>query len=173
MSATLARSGWQGLFATAFRQSRNAMALTDDRRRFVEVNGAFVNLLGYRPDAVIGREVAGFVVGGPLLTDAEWEAALAGGSFTGEAEMIRADGGVVGVQWAASTQVATGRRLVLFEQEVVRLVAFGWTGREIADELRISEDTVRTHVRNALRKAQARSRAHLVARAVAGGLALE
>jgi DNA-binding CsgD family transcriptional regulator len=56
------------------------------------------------------------------------------------------------------------------EREIVGLVAHGHTGREIADELRIAHDTVRTHVRNAMIKLQARSRAQLVAKAIGEGL---
>ena len=52
------------------------------------------------------------------------------------------------------------------EREVVRLVAQGQTGKEIAAELGIAHETVRTHVRNAMTKLNARSRAHLVAKAL-------
>ena len=113
--------------------------------------------------------------------------------------MVTSDGLGVSVQWGATVEVATGRRLVLFvalstsrwgerfrrrdvdddvsssdalsprEKEIVHLVALGLTGPEIADELHISHDTVRTHVRNAMSKLNARSRAHLVARALAEG----
>jgi DNA-binding CsgD family transcriptional regulator len=54
----------------------------------------------------------------------------------------------------------------------VRLVALGMTGREIAAELHLAHHTVRTHVRNAMVKTGARSRAHLVAKALADGLVL-
>jgi DNA-binding CsgD family transcriptional regulator len=43
------------------------------------------------------------------------------------------------------------------------------TGAELADELHISHDTVRTHVRSAMTKLGARSRAHLVAKALGDG----
>ncbi len=56
--------------------------------------------------------------------------------------------------------------------EVVRLVALGRSGPEIAEELGIAHDTVRTHVRNAMTKVGARSRAHLVAKALGEGHAL-
>jgi DNA-binding NarL/FixJ family response regulator len=106
----------------------------------------------------------------------------------------------VTIQWAADTEIVTGRRLVLFvalstsrwgrhfrrpddggsqprklsarELEIVRLVAHGSTGPEIADELQISDETVRTHVRNAMGKLGARSRAHLVVKALGDGLVL-
>ena len=54
----------------------------------------------------------------------------------------------------------------------MRFVALGYTGPEIAAELHISHDTVRTHVRNAMLKLDARSRAHLVAKALGDGAAL-
>ena len=56
------------------------------------------------------------------------------------------------------------------EREVVRLVALGESGPEIAAELGITHDTVRTHVRNAMTKLDARSRAHLAAKAVGEAL---
>ena len=187
-------NGWSALFTSAFRQSRNAMVLLDERRRIVDANGAMVQLVGRARGTLTGRPIAEIVVGGPLVTDAEWQAWLSAGRFTGEVTMLHADGSGVAVQWGATTEVATGRRLVLFvalhtsrwgprfrrapddrdvqrslsarEREVVRLVAQGRTGPEIADELGIAHDTVRTHVRNAMDKLGARSRAHLVAKAL-------
>jgi DNA-binding NarL/FixJ family response regulator len=127
---------------------------------------------------VIGRPVAEFIAGAPRFTPAGWRAALATGQFAGDDELVCADGSRVAVQWDASTEVVTGRHLVLFvalstsrwggrfrrtisaddppralttrEREVVALVAMGATGREIAEELHIAHDTVRTHVRNAM-----------------------
>jgi DNA-binding NarL/FixJ family response regulator len=52
----------------------------------------------------------------------------------------------------------------------VTAIALGSSGREIADELQIAHDTVRTHARNAMRKTGARSRAQLVAKALGEGL---
>jgi PAS domain S-box-containing protein len=191
---------WADLFSAAFKQSRNAMVLLDGNRCHVDANGAYLKLLGYRRAELIDRPIYGFVVGGPLVSSAEWRAALRRGEFAGEAELRPADGGRVGVQWAATTEIITGRRLVLVvalstsrsgprfrrtmtpeqsailsarEREVVRLVALGNTGPEIADELRIAHDTVRTHARNAMVKVGARSRAHLVAKALGEGLVLE
>jgi PAS domain S-box-containing protein len=189
------------LFSAAFAHSRNAMVLVDGRRRQVDANGAYVKLLGYERQAIVGRPIYRFVAGGPLASPAEWKDALASGQFTGETELLCAHGGRVAVQWAATTEVVTGRYLVLFvalstsrwgprfrrtmpaeresgmlsrrEREVVRLVALGSTGPEIADELHIAHDTVRTHVRNAMDKLGARSRAHLVAKALGNGLVLD
>ena len=105
------------------------------------------------------------------------------------------------MQWGAHPEAVTGRRLVLLaalsterwgrrfrrdpvpieedatlsdrELEIVRLVALGSSSPEIADELHIAHDTVRTHVRNAMEKVGARSRAQLVAKAVGEGLVVD
>jgi PAS domain S-box-containing protein len=196
----MARDGWSALFESAFKQSKNPMALVDDQRRHVDANAAYLRLLGRTRDEVLGTHVWSFVAGGPLLTTSEWKAALAAHRFHGEAELVGADGVHVGVQWAGATEVVTGRRLVLFvalstsrwgasfrrsmeidrepgelsarELEIVRLIARGESGPEIAAELHLAHDTVRTHVRNAMRKVGARSRAHLVAKVLGEGHAL-
>jgi PAS domain S-box-containing protein len=196
-----AASGWKTLFASAFARSRNAMALVDSARIQVDVNPAYQRLLGYRREDVIGRPLWTIVVGGPLLSDEEWAMLLQERSATGTAELHRADGAPVGVQWAATVERVTDRRLVLFvavstsrwggryrrlepgnrppgglsprEREVVGLVALGGTAAEIADDLHISHHTVRTHLRNAMEKLGARSRAQLVAKALGHGLILD
>jgi PAS domain S-box-containing protein len=106
--------GWSGLFAKAFANSRNPMALVDDERVYVDVNGAHVRLTGYRREALVGRRLYDFVAGGPLLSPAKWAMALKAGDFTGEADLLCADGTNAAVQWAAGTEIVTGRRLVLF-----------------------------------------------------------
>jgi PAS domain S-box-containing protein len=194
----MASDGWSALFASAFHQSRNPMVLVDGERSIVDMNAAFVHLLGRTRGEVLGRKLYTLVAGGPLATPAEWRDALAQGRFTGTARLLHANGVEVPVQWAATTEAATGRRLVLFvalsasrwgshfrrtqdsgsargrlstrEREVVQLVARGESGPEIAAELHISHETVRTHVRNAMTKLDARSRAHLVAKALGEAL---
>lgn len=187
--------GWSGLFAAAFRQSKNPMVLVDDQRRIVDVNGSLLAVLGRKRKELLDHRIFEFVDGGPLLTETEWEAALEEGRFTGDAVLRCKDGGTVDVQWGACTEVATGRRLVLFvalsttrwgsrfrpepqpgdgrlsprQREIVGLVARGMTGQEIADELVIAHETVRTHVRSAMGRLGARSRAHLVAKALGEG----
>jgi PAS domain S-box-containing protein len=196
-----AASGWEMLFAAAFMRSRNAMALVDAGRIQVDVNPAYQRLLGYRRGDAIGRPLWTIVVGGPLLSDDEWTALLHERNATGTAELRRADGAPVGVQWAATPEQVTDRRLVLFvalgtsrwggrfrrmddgrrpagelsprEQEIVGLVALGGTAAEIGEDLHISHHTVRTHLRNAMEKLGARSRAQLVAKAIGHGLILD
>ena len=147
---------WAGLFSAAFVQSRNPMVLLDSRRIQVDVNGAYLNLLGYRRDQLIGQPIYRFVPDGPTLTDPEWKALLDTEQFTGEQKLLAADGTTIGVQFAATTEIVTGHRRVLFvalstsrwgprfrrniqpareseklsrrEYDVVRLVALGRTG---------------------------------------------
>lgn len=194
------QDGWSALFWAAFKQSRNPMVLLDERRDHVDANGAWVKLSGYSRDEVIGKPAHRFVVGGPLFSPEEWAEKLAVEHFTGEGELICADGSTVIVQWGAHVEIVTGRRLILVvalstsrwgqhfrratasqsppgplserEREIVRLVAQGRTGPEIADELHLAHNTVRTHVRNAMGKTGARSRAHLVALALGNGQVL-
>jgi DNA-binding CsgD family transcriptional regulator len=174
------------------------MVLVDDRRRLVDANAAYIKLLGYERRAIIGRPIYRYVADGPLLSPSAWKSALKAGQFSGHGELLCADGSQASVQWAATTEVVTGRRLTLVvalstsrwgprfrrtvggpgepgklsarECEIVGLVALGHTGPEIADQLQIAHHTVRTHVRNAMTKTDARSRAHLVAKSLGEGL---
>jgi DNA-binding NarL/FixJ family response regulator len=61
-----------------------------------------------------------------------------------------------------------GKRSLLTgrEREILDLLAGGKTGEEAAQELFLSPETVRTHIRNAMRKLEAKTRVHAVALAV-------
>src|SRR5438270_9974847 len=107
-------NGWKQLFWAIFKRSRNAIVLVDGDRRLVEVNGAFLQLLGYTRSEVIGRRAGDFVAGGPMLTPNEWRATIARGEFAFETELVRKDGTRVSVQYAGHPEVMTGRQYVLF-----------------------------------------------------------
>lgn len=171
------------------------MVLLDDRRCQVDVNGAYVQLLGYRRAELIGRPVYELVVGGPMITARQWRALLGQSQFTGIADFRRRDGGQVTLELAGHPATVDGKRLVLGvvlassrrgrrspapppppgapprltrrELEVVQLIALGSSGPEIADELHVTHNTVRSHTRNAMSKLHARSQAQLVAKALA------
>jgi PAS domain S-box-containing protein len=172
------------------------MALIDEDRRYVEVNPIHVQIFGHRREDLVGRRVDDFLPPEELPTvEQEWSEFLRTGEYAGERSYTNADGTVVRVEYAASTETITGRRLALYvssnvepdeppdeavamdggdalsprEQEVVRLVAMGMTSREVADELTVSTETVRTHIRNALAKTGTRTRAQLVARVLGRG----
>lgn len=194
-------AGWASLFWQAFRQSRNPMVLLDESRCYVDVNGAYVRLVQHRRAELLGRPAHMFVRDGPLFTLAQWRQLLAQPQFTATAELIHADGSQVTVDFAGHPEIVTGQRLILVvalrvgrggrrpadpdespkrtgslsarERDVVRLVSLGSTGPEIADELQVAHNTVRTHVRNAMTKLGARSRAQLVAMSLADGHALD
>ena len=197
----MASREWGSLFRSAFTQSRNPMILVDERRRIVDVNGAFLLVSGYKRAELLGEPTHRLVAGGPLLTPKEWAAQLTKVHFEGDIGLVCADGTVVLSHWGATAAVVTGERLILVvmlsrsrwggrfrrklsleesqpgelsarEREVVHLVALGRSGPEIADELGIAHDTVRTHVRNAMEKLGARSRAHMVAKVLGEGHAL-
>ena len=53
----MARDGWSALFATAFKQSKNPMALVDGERRHVDANAPYLRLLGRGRDEIIGRHL--------------------------------------------------------------------------------------------------------------------
>jgi len=55
------------------------------------------------------------------------------------------------------------------QREIMHAMAEGLTAERISEELAISVETVRTHVRNAIRKLQARNRVHAIALALERG----
>jgi DNA-binding NarL/FixJ family response regulator len=55
------------------------------------------------------------------------------------------------------------------EREVLDMLARGLTGEEIARELTLSPETIRTHVRNAMDKLEANTRVHAIAIALRSG----
>ena len=110
------------------------------------------------------------------------------GEHTGTRRVVRADGSEVQIEVAARFLQVGGRRLAVSvtlatsdspvvpqaartrhgaltnrEREIVTLIALGHETSQIADGLQVSPETVRTHVRNAMSKLGARTRAQLVA----------
>ena len=138
------RTGWAALFRDCFRQSRNAMVLLDDDRRHVEVNGAYVQLLGYRPSELIGRPVHEFRADRRAVSEQEWHTALRQKQFTGTIELLRADGGHVTVEFAGHPETVTGRQLVLF---VALRAARGGRVRDDTQPIDRSPGPVRTRAR--------------------------
>jgi len=60
------------------------------------------------------------------------------------------------------------------ERQILRAMAEGRTAERVAEELEVSVETVRTHVRNVIRKLSARNRVHAIALAlVRGEIALD
>ncbi|AEI11432.1 LuxR C-terminal-related transcriptional regulator [Cellulomonas gilvus] len=113
--------------------------------------------------AVIRAGARGYVtkaIDGPGLSDAVRRVADGDAVFS-----PRLAGFVLDAFGAAAGDVATGDdeldRLSAREREVMRLIARGFTYREVASELFISIKTVETHVSAVLRKLQLSSRHEL------------
>jgi DNA-binding NarL/FixJ family response regulator len=137
----------------------------------------------------------------PTIAEAlprEWQNFLTSGEFAGTRASIRANGSEVPVDLVARLEFLDERRLAIHvalaedahpagahaarslvrllterERAVITLIATGRETREIAEALHVSPATVRTHVRNAMAKLGAHTRAQLVALVVAGDGALE
>ncbi|HVC84926.1 MAG TPA: LuxR C-terminal-related transcriptional regulator [Solirubrobacteraceae bacterium] len=179
---------WQTLFWSLFKRSANPVALVDEQRVAVEVNDAMCRLLGVSHDELVGARPDDFLASAEMPLDAEWREVWEIGGVHGERSVIAAGGARVRVQYAlqkvdlGEDQVAVAvflgvepddedepvavaqlGELTPREREVVSLVALGNTSVQIAEQLVISAETVRTHVRNAMAKTGARTRAQLVA----------
>jgi PAS domain S-box-containing protein len=182
-------TGWEGPFWLIFERSSNAIALFDDDRRFVDVNPSAVALLGRTREELLGTS-SYETIRPTERSDAarEWQAFLQSGEDTGSRALVRADGSEVEIEFAARLALIGARRLAIVvslaktdlaadapsgrapagslttrEREVITLIAMGGETNEIAEQLHISSETVRTHVRNAMSKLGARTRAQLVA----------
>ena len=179
--------GYAPVFWTAFRRSANAMFLTDLERRIVAVNEAGTVLAGRTTDALVGERMTVLLDdphGAP--DDAAWRAQVLRGESSGRRLVRRPDGSTRVVEFAMRATRARGTVLVLGvclreragsrsadghepgaltarEQEVVRRIALGETSPEICAALHIAPDTVRAHVRNAMAKTGAKTRAQLIA----------
>jgi PAS domain S-box-containing protein len=184
-------AGWEELFWSVFERSANAIALVDEQRIYLEANPALCALLGASREEIVGEAVDRFVAPEELGSlDREWHELWASRDWVCERTVVRADGSRVHGQYGARTSEIAGRRVAVVvwteveaeaepppavalgqltarEREVLALVALGDTSAQIAEQLVISTQTVRTHVRNAMAKTGARTRAQLVAMTLA------
>lgn len=74
------------------------------------------------------------------------------------------------VGFTPAAEAGTRRSLSRREYEVLQLIAGGMENQAVANELYVSVETVRTHVKNILRKLRARDRTHAVSLAYQAGL---
>jgi PAS domain S-box-containing protein len=178
------------LFDAVFERSANPMSILSDDRVIMRANEAKAKLLGRPAQEVIGQRLEDFVAPEQRADAARsWDRARqADEKLVGEYDIVRADVGRIRVRYAAESLKTDGSGLFIHielpelpdeevaaseesaalsltrrELEVARLLASGMTGPDIARKLVLSHDTVRTHVRNAMAKTRARTRAQLVA----------
>lgn len=185
--------GYERAFRVAFAASASPMGLIDDDRVYRLVNPAACRLLGYAPDDMIGQRLE-FFYDAPAdraqVLDG-WDRFLEEGDAAGDVTFRAADGEQIHVHYHRQGAVLPGLHLGVIlldpqpvvvnddkvrppltarETEVVYLIAEGLTSDEIGTALHISTDTARTHVRNAMEKQRARTRAHLIALAFGQGI---
>jgi len=116
-----------------------------------------------------------------------WQTFLSSGEYAGARASIEADGSEVPIDLAARMEFVDDRHVTIHlalagrvsasegagggpadvltarERAVITLIAMGRETQEIAETLYVSPSTVRTHVRNAMAKVGAHTRAQLVA----------
>jgi PAS domain S-box-containing protein len=191
-------SGWEQLFWLVFERSSHPIVLLDDQHLIVAVNDAAASLLGAKREQLVGMSIMDSIT--PSERSAarrQWNRFLRSGDYSGRRDLVRHDGSLVEVEFAARWAFVGGRRLAVYvagrsqepsrrrgarlasdlpltrrEREVVTLIALGLDTNEIAAELQISFETVRSHVRNAMAKLDVHSRAQLVAVAMSADDAL-
>ena len=186
-------SGWERAFWFVFNETTNPMCLLDEQRRVVEVNNPVVVTLKRSRGGVIGRAADDFIAESDLPeARRRWQSILhtEAGEYHGTGTLVRGDGAELEIDFAARMLRISGRRLAVYvmmnrakppqvnrrrgskntltprERQVVTAIAMGHETPQIAKELHISQETVRTHVRNAMSKLGAHTRAQLVAEVV-------
>ena len=181
--------GWEGLFWLLFRHSSNPIALLDEQRHIVDINDPALTLLMRTREEIFGMSITDSVIPSERAdATRQWEDFMRIGEYTGSRDLLRPDGSTVDVDFAARMARIDGRRLAIYvilakdgawpfptpepsaakvltkrEREVVTLIAMGLETDRIAAELHVSPETARTHVRNAMSKLGAHTRAQLVA----------
>jgi PAS domain S-box-containing protein len=178
-----------------FERSLHAMLIVDDDRRYRDANPAACGLLRRSRDELLRLRVDDLAA--PDLADSldeAWERFLAGGQQSGRYDLCLPDGGRLHVEYSAVARILPGRHLSIFlpvpagqvapepdrarpdwplserEREVLARLAMGATGKAIASAMYLSPETVRTHIRNAMRKLGATTRAHAIAIALSEGI---
>ena len=172
-----------------------ALMAADDNRQIVRVNARWSDLTGYDADVAVGMRIDDLLApeSRPGI-EMRWSDLLGTGLATARVVILRPDHVRVAVRYGAFANVLGGVHIGAYlaepgqdtralrpararragqltrrEQESLRLVAMGMTTTAAADQLGISPETVRTHVRNAMNKLGARTRAQAIAVAMRDG----
>jgi PAS domain S-box-containing protein len=181
--------GWERLFWLVFDRTSNPIFVLNDQRRITEINHAALALLHRSRRDLLGRSMLETMrpVDRPAALR-NWQAFRRSGEYFGKRALVRADGSEVQIDFAARLEHIRAQRVAVYvalpgqrsaptrssalagellltarEREIITLVALGSESNQIAEDLYISPQTVRTHVRNAMTKLGARTRAQLVA----------
>ena len=171
-------------FWSVFRRSRVPMFVLDDEGYYLDANEAACGAVGLSRDDFLGRRVGfGTDPNRRVEVDRMWADFRRRGHLVTPYQYRTADRTVrVDIILAADTPEPS-RHLSMYwthpaetgglsprEREITQYLAHGLTGAQIAELLGLSPETVRTHIRNAMKGVGAHTRAHLVARAIERGL---
>jgi DNA-binding CsgD family transcriptional regulator len=188
-----ARQFWQ-----VFDNSPVPMTMVDNERRHLAANAPARLLFRMSLAQLLARRIDDHTPPDRLeLLGGLWAALLRDGAAAGPYEVGFPEGCELSVVFCALANALPGQHLIAFlpadwpenelidvrdargqrppgrlsrrEREVLSLIAGGADQAQIAAELTIAVPTVRTHVRNVLRKLGARNRAHAIALAVHEG----
>jgi PAS domain S-box-containing protein len=184
-------------FRQAFEHAAIGMAVSGPGGRWLQVNRALCDMLGFTQEELLDRSFHELTHPDDLELDLESLRRLFAGeisSYRMEKRYLRKDGQLVRAQLTRSVvrnsdgmplyaiaQVQRiggvaladerfARRLSVREREVLGLVADGLTSDQAAAQLGVSAETIQTHVRRAMRKLDARTRTQAVATAIRVGI---
>jgi PAS domain S-box-containing protein len=180
-------------FREQMQGSPTPMALYNRSRRFVDVNQAACDLLGRTREEVLQLSIDDCTAPEAHETLPErWARLNRSGWLAGSTVLLRGDGVRCEMQFVATADIAEGVSLGVWhagrelsepgtaghepiklssrEIDVLRMLATGAGTQEIADDLVIGTETVKTHVARIVRKLEARNRTHAVAIALARGI---
>ena len=169
-----------------FDEVPDATFLVDDACLVIDGNPASVRL--GMSEAQRGRPLAALLPSLASLTGERWSRILAEGQFGEQYGPETEAGAGQMVELRVKANFLPGRHLVIVrhgdeerpasagepvltprEREIFRLLALGFSGRDIARQLFLSPETVRTHVQNGVGRLGARTRGHAIAIALTRG----
>ena len=174
-------------FAALFEAAPDAIFLADDQRRYVDANPAALALIGVSREELPNMRVddlaspavrpavpemwAKFIQDGWLDGGFELETARGPKTFVFRARANFQPGLHLSIlrERRVGARLNGERALTPRQAEVMRLLALGLQGPQIAEELVISPETVRTHIDNAIRMLGARTRVQAIAEALTRG----
>jgi PAS domain S-box-containing protein len=183
---------------TAFARSRHAMLIADDQRRWVAGNAAACDLLGIAQEAVSWHTMDDFTpLSERARLKEQWAEFLNSGQAEGRYQLYVPNHDPFPVEFGAIANVLPARHLALFippdeddarqewgplkpsdtgrlaltkrEREVMTLAANGGRSDDMAEQLFLSPETIKSHVANAMSKLGVHTRAHAVAIALVTG----
>jgi DNA-binding CsgD family transcriptional regulator len=174
------------MFWRVFPDSRVPMLILDDAAVYTAANDAACRTMGRPREDIVGHQL-GFSSPPELRAQLSetwaqlrnegyvlcpWELTLPDGSVASIEAICTADtperGRHLALCWPAPQN--GDRMLSPREKEITALLARGLTGEQIAQQLFLSPETVRTHIRNAMLRMRAQTRAQLVALAIERGI---